>query len=419
MQKANAERAVPEAAAPAKRPRIDSASPLPASVAAGGFLATCSDLVQLILSLIPRRPRLLVASLVCKRWRAAALRTVTHTHMRSRDSVRAFDLLPNLTSISFSPGFLMSASAPARITHLSIKPPVGPTDLLDAAPLASLTRLTSIKLYVSTSTPKLIALLATHASTIQSLRLTVFDLAPANQLPLLPQLRHLECRGHPEHVTDLVRATGTQLHSLRIECDAGNIHILLASVSYPVLRTLSLPRLPSGLALSAPLITRLGLTACAAAPDAAAPDAASLVECDARSLTLPGRYPSLRTLRLILHRVSYDSALRGLEAPALRTLYVQVERKSLGGEFMALITRLLTQFPSIRKLDLIAAIPPKGAQGRWSFVAPQQREMLALLRTVEAAGVERLRMPGPVPSIELINKSLRVSQLPEWSVRLL
>lgn len=189
MQKANAERAVPEAAAPAKRPRIDSASPLPASVAAGGFLATCSDLVQLILSLIPRRPRLLVASLVCKRWRAAALRTVTHTHMRSRDSVRAFDLLPNLTSISFSPGFLMSASAPARITHLSIKPPVGPTDLLDAAPLASLTRLTSIKLYVSTSTPKLIALLATHASTIQSLRLTVFDLAPANQLPLLPQLR--------------------------------------------------------------------------------------------------------------------------------------------------------------------------------------------------------------------------------------
>lgn len=114
----------------------------------------------------------------------------------------------------------------------------------------------------------------------------------------------------------------------------------------------------------------------------------------------------------------HHCTLNGLEAPTLRTLHVRLFQKSLGDEFLELLTRLFAKFPSIRKFDLIAilpisALPPPGPG--LSYLAPPQHQVFALLRAAETAGVERVRLGTRVIATEF--PSLRVSQLYEWRVQ--
>ena len=71
-----------------------------------GFDRLPNDLLRALLRLIPRRPRLLVCALVCKRWHTAALQTID-TIILTRPVLRSFPLasLPCLTDLSITDTF--------------------------------------------------------------------------------------------------------------------------------------------------------------------------------------------------------------------------------------------------------------------------------------------------------------------------
>lgn len=78
-------------------------------------MAACAslpaELLTLILALLPRHPRLVVASLVCKRWRSV-LRTITTIPWGRRQTQSPecymIQLLPNLTGIELTDGAFMA-----------------------------------------------------------------------------------------------------------------------------------------------------------------------------------------------------------------------------------------------------------------------------------------------------------------------
>lgn len=156
------------------------------------------DVLRLIASFVPQRPRLLVLSFVSKRWRTAVIHSIDYLRLHGRDSPRALALLPGITSISVAPNYTHFGAAvlPPSITHVAFEPNVEITELHDAGPFAALTRITSLKIAISvtheSTTPKLLNFLRTHASSIETLVLNMERaLTPlaAAPLPPLPRLR--------------------------------------------------------------------------------------------------------------------------------------------------------------------------------------------------------------------------------------
>ena len=59
------------------------------------------DVLRIIMSFVPLHPRLRVVSLVCRRWRSAALQSVDHVHTsRPNSAATALRFLPSVTSVS-------------------------------------------------------------------------------------------------------------------------------------------------------------------------------------------------------------------------------------------------------------------------------------------------------------------------------
>lgn len=126
-----------------------------------------------IFAFLPLLGRLFAVSLVCKRWRSAAVRSVTALQFRGGHLQEQLNLFPSLTSLSLE-AYANYPALPTTLRSLSLtlSPPSGAPDSLSLVDsmLGRLPRLSSLSLIaVGNDTTALMSFLAQHASQLTSL----------------------------------------------------------------------------------------------------------------------------------------------------------------------------------------------------------------------------------------------------------
>lgn len=87
------------------------------------------DMLTVIFAYTPMRPVLLSVSLVCRRWRTAALRSVTSIRVRGGGERRPpLSLFPSLTELKFSCNFREAIRLPLTIRRLALREATKPSD---------------------------------------------------------------------------------------------------------------------------------------------------------------------------------------------------------------------------------------------------------------------------------------------------
>lgn len=85
---------------------LAAAAPMSAAPAAPTLASLPSEVLECVLAFLPLRPRLRIASLVARRWRAAALRSVAAVSVLPPGIAlldKFFALFPNLTAVDLRP----------------------------------------------------------------------------------------------------------------------------------------------------------------------------------------------------------------------------------------------------------------------------------------------------------------------------
>lgn len=106
MRRSRSNTVVSEARRGVKHRRVNPDSSRSESLRASSHLSSVAsniplDVLRIIMSFVPLHPRLRVVSLVCRRWRSAALQSVDHLHTsRPSSAATALRFLPFVTSLS-------------------------------------------------------------------------------------------------------------------------------------------------------------------------------------------------------------------------------------------------------------------------------------------------------------------------------
>lgn len=191
-----------------------------------------SDLVQLVLSHIPTRPRIMVLSLVCKKWRAIVIRTIKFLPPLPFDRLAAaLAQLPSVTALSINyPSARFRTLLPPSLRELKITPfMMGPCPCADLVHVSDLTLL-ALNIHHCAHMETIIR---NNAPTLESLILTLASPGPFS-LPRkhtslqklmidapFPMLHSLCMRGSTddsELISEVIFKFRTQLKRVALEC---------------------------------------------------------------------------------------------------------------------------------------------------------------------------------------------------------
>lgn len=215
------------------------------------FGALPRDIVRHILSLIPLRPRLLVAARVCKRWHREAIDLVEEIRVwrsctEEFEDVLLFGALPNYTALrrlELRTSIPTDPIVPTSLQHLSLAWSRDDLDAPAMTPLLALPRLTSLRFFLWHE-EAMQTMLQRYASVLESLLIASFVQISIFAGLRFPALRTLELWTSAESDANDVAAFFMQVQSQ------------LTSLS---VRAYS-PLFPPGVAFSFPLLKELHIT---------------------------------------------------------------------------------------------------------------------------------------------------------------
>lgn len=368
------------------------------------------ELIGIILAYVPLRPRLLIASTVCQRWRAIALRVPTALPpLRPRQAALALELLPHVTRMYAT--LLPQRTCLRSLRHLNYRGTKVPA-LVPFAQLSSLTALSVMcghKAEVSAADGTVIARLVRNCA----VSLTSLTLDDLRDVPIvvadvyLTHLRHLSLslakRGRVG-ASELLATHSTQLTSLRIlrlgrarsDSPAISSPVEVVGLRYPLLREafvhtelsqedVDLARFTS----NAPALTSLQLNLRRYAPASLLPYATSLKALHLRQLQRLDIGPCTRLTKLYSSAPLSDVLALGYAAN-LRSLMCVV------GTGDALVAAL-AHMTSLKKLRL--QIVPSSAASLVGVALPASPRLRQVTLDVMAANLQG-------PSIALLRSFL-------------